>query len=102
MQSWIRRLFQAHHNPIRNNRRPNFRPRLESLESRLSPAIYNVTGFADGAGGISGSGPFMATTLRAAIVAANANPDSDIINLAAGTYTVNNSGLGELAITQNV
>lgn len=50
-----------------------YRPVLETLEDRLAPATFTVTGAGDGAGQIveTGPGAFTATTLRAAINYAN-------------------------------
>ena len=73
-------------------RRPTARRRsrltLETLEERLAPAVYNVTGLADGVGTVTpvSTGVFNASTLCAAISAANANPGRNTINLSvAGT-----------------
>ena len=63
--------------------RPSGRPRLgvEALEDRTTPAVYTVTGLADGVGTVApdGAGGFTATTLRAAITAADAASDPDTI-----------------------
>ena len=50
--------------------------------------IYNVTNTADGAGTVSpiGGGTFNASTLRAAVTAANAAVGSHSINVPPGTY----------------
>jgi hypothetical protein len=71
---------------------------VEPLEQRAVPAVYRVTGTADGAGLITASVTpgvdFDATTLRGAVIAANANPGADTIQLPAGIYnlTVTNPG----------
>jgi predicted outer membrane repeat protein len=76
---------------------------IETLEARrLLTNVYNVTGFADGAGTVAGSGPFTATTLRAAINAADVATGSSTINLPAGTYTLNSSSLGSLSVTADM
>ncbi|CAN5389196.1 hypothetical protein BH10PLA2_BH10PLA2_12940 [soil metagenome] len=49
---------------VRTSTRPTFRPCFESLETRLTPAVYTVSSLAD-----SGDG-----SLRAAITSANSNP----------------------------
>ena len=63
---------------------------LEHLEARLAPAVFNlVPGAADGAAG----------SLRVAIEQADTNSDaSNTINLAAGAYTLTQSGLGNLLV----
>jgi len=87
----------------RSQPRKPYRLSLEPLEDRLAPAIFTVNstldlpdenpgdGFALTAGG-SGSG---VTTLRAAIMEANALPGADTINLPAGVYTLTIEGTGE-------
>jgi CSLREA domain-containing protein len=70
----------------RKRSRPSFPLRLvELLEDRTNPSFYLVTGTGDGAGtvdtghaGTSGD-PFLATTLRAAVTAANAISGADTI-----------------------
>jgi predicted outer membrane repeat protein len=71
------------------------RPRLEALEDRTVPAIYNVIGLADGLAAVTQTAPgvFSAPTLRSAIQAANANPGGNTINLTlAGTYQITLAG----------
>ncbi len=84
--------------PTRANSR-RARLSIEALEDRLVPAIYNVIGTADGVGTVTPthtSGVFNATTLRAAITAANANPGGNTINLTVGgTYKITLAGAGE-------
>src|ERR1039457_2976318 len=74
------------------------------LSSRTQAAFYTVTGTADntdsathGGSGTAGS-PFQMSSLRGAILAANANAGADTITLPAGTYTLtlaNSGGLNE-------
>jgi hypothetical protein len=78
LRSWIRSLFRA---PVRAGaqrpRRRGTRLTLESLEDRLTPAVFNVP-----AGDVAG--------LVAAVKAANdeaVNPGQDTINLTQSTYT---------------
>jgi hypothetical protein len=78
-RSWIRRLFAR--TPRTTRKEPaRFRPRLETLEDRLAPAVHDVTS----------GGTF--TTIQLAINAAN---PGDTILVDAGTYnesvTVNKS-----------
>ncbi len=81
----------------RRTRRPSLS--VEGLEDRFAPAVYNVIGTGDGLGSVLPThtpGVFNATTLRAAVNAADANPGGNVINLAVGgTYSLT---LGELAI----
>jgi hypothetical protein len=88
------------------NRRPFKRNSLwlEALEDRMAPAVYNVTGLADGAGMVTQTSPgvFNATTLRAAVTAADASADAaNTINLAAGTYNLTLSP-SQLNLTNNM
>jgi hypothetical protein len=57
------------------DQRSRFRPALEGLEVRIAPAVFTVIGTADGPGTITSTGPdtFDATTLRAAVIAADAH-----------------------------
>jgi len=76
---------------------------VENLEARLFFSTYTVTGTGDGAGVVTPvqTGVYTATTLRAAVTAADAAPDADVINFASGasgTITLS-SALGELPIT---
>jgi hypothetical protein len=81
----------------RRPRRPSLS--VEGLEDRFAPAVYNVIGTGDGLGSVLPThtpGVFNATTLRAAITAADANPGGNTINLTVGgTYSLTQ---GELAI----
>jgi CSLREA domain-containing protein len=65
------------------------RTRIESLESRhlLSATIIGVNTFADVVDGSDG-----VTSLREAILEANASPDDYEIQLAAGTYALTIKG----------
>src|SRR5258706_4189737 len=79
---------------------------VEQLEGRLLFSTYVVTGAGDGAGSVTQvvKGIYAATTLRGAIAAANAKPDTDLILLNPffkGTITLSPTA-GELAITNNV
>lgn len=76
---------------------------VENLEARLLFSTYTVTGTGDGPGIVTPvqTGVYTATTLRAAVTAADAAPDADVINFApsvSGTITLT-PALGELAIT---
>lgn len=72
------------------------RLRPEQLEDRAVPAVYTVLGTADQAlpGTISATGPgtFNASSLRAAVLAANQSAEDDTIVLQAGTYTLTVDG----------
>jgi hypothetical protein len=66
--------------------------RVEHLEQRIVPAVYWVTGFADGLGAFTPSArpraDFDATTLRAAVITANVSVCvADTIQVPAGTHT---------------
>ncbi len=56
--------------PVREYSRPTFRPRLEPLETRLTPTTYTVSSLAD-------SGP---GSLRAAITSVNGDSTADVID----------------------
>ncbi|QOV87607.1 choice-of-anchor Q domain-containing protein [Humisphaera borealis] len=67
-------------------------PWLERLENRLLFSTYTVTTLGDAVGAITpnGAGKFNASSLRAAITAANAHAGADTINFAASvTGTIN-------------
>src|SRR5687768_3473832 len=85
------RSFQR--GPKRLDRPRNWLPRLpEPLEGRLLFSTYTVTTLGDGAGSVTpnGAGKFNATTLRAALNAANAAAGPDTVNFAAAmTGTIN-------------
>jgi hypothetical protein len=64
---------------------------VEQLEDRCVPSVFKVTGLGDGAGTVTkiGTDTFSATTLRAAVNAANQTPGSNTIELTvAGTYQI--------------
>src|SRR5438046_1093165 len=95
-RSWFRRVSPASHELQRRPRRRP--PELESLEERCVPATYNVLGTADGLGTVTPTGPgtFDATTLRAAVLAANSSKGvDDTILVPAGTYTLTLTGANE-------
>ena len=67
---------------------------VEPLEERVVPAIYTVTGTADGPGAVTPQGvDYQATTLRGAIIAANATVEADTIYLPQGTITLEGTDL---------
>src|SRR5262245_39929032 len=77
----VRKQLQSRANSRRqrSSDRPCYRHRLtiEALEDRTMPAVFNpLVAAADGAAG----------SLRAAVIAANSNGQSDVFNLQAGTY----------------
>jgi hypothetical protein len=71
-----------------------------SASPRASANVYNVTSTPDGAGVVTslGGGNFNASTLRAAVNAANAAAGPHTINVPPGTYTLT---LGELPVGTN-
>jgi predicted outer membrane repeat protein len=75
---------------LNDRTKTKFRPTFECLEDRTAPAVFNpLAATADGAAG----------SLRADIIAANANADtSNTFNLQAGNYNLTNSA-GELGLT---
>jgi hypothetical protein len=91
---WLRRTFL----PSRTSpaARGRARPLLECLERRDAPAVYAVTGNADGAGAFQGgagsaANPFRWTTLRGALNDINANhaAEANTVNLDGGeTYAL--------------
>ncbi len=87
IRQWFKRLFAS----SSTNRQRAVRPRLETLEDRECPAIFNV--------GVTSPGVGNVAALIAAFNQANVNNVSDVINLAANaTYTltsVNNSNTPE-------
>ncbi len=75
----------------RRRSRPTFRPRLESLETRLTPTTYTVSSLAD-----SGAG-----SLRAAITSVNGDTSADVIDFSvAGVIQLTSGALP--AITNTV
>ena len=73
------------------------RPRLELLENRLTPAVFHVNTLLDTAALSLQNGKDSAghVSLRSAIMAANARPNSDTIVLPAGTFTLTIAGANE-------
>src|SRR4051812_43683229 len=69
------------------------------LEARVLPAVFTVNSFTDGADANPGDGFARTidgrTTLRAAIMEANALGVISTINLPAGVYTLSLAGTGE-------
>lgn len=76
-----------------------FRPRLELLEDRSVPALFAVNTLADtlAANLVTGEDAFGNISLRSALMAANSQSGTHVINLPAGTYTLTQSGSGENA-----
>jgi len=86
-RSWLNRMFKGFQNGRHTqNHFRGFRPELEPLEHRLSPAVYTV--LTDGDGNsmpvAAGEGMFTVATLRGAIDAANNNAGKDTINFSIG------------------
>src|SRR5262245_45664890 len=84
----------------RRGRRPAVaRPDFLRLEARVVPATFTVNSFTDGVDANPGNGIAMTsdgrTTLRAAIMEANALPGSHTIILPAGSYTLSITGSNE-------
>jgi hypothetical protein len=72
-------------------RKSRARPRVETLEKRCAPAVFNVNSTADIL-----VPPAGVVTLRSAIEAANATPGNNTINLTIpGTYKITIPGAGE-------
>ncbi|HEX8916396.1 MAG TPA: right-handed parallel beta-helix repeat-containing protein [Humisphaera sp.] len=71
---------------MRTRRRNQATRGLEPLENRLLLSTYTVTGLGDAAGTVTptGADSFDATTLRAAVAAANARAGADLIRFTAG------------------
>ena len=104
----------AERSSCENKRAPHCRRiALEPLEDRRLLAVFNVNSSLDAIDANVGDGLAADaagnTTLRAAIMEANATAASDTINLPAGTYNLTLSGFGEdaaatgdLDITQSV
>lgn len=80
-------------NPVWISSRRRFRPRLESLEARLTPSAYTVSSLAD-------SGP---GSLRAAIASVNGDNTPDVINFSvAGVIELTSGPLPEITNTVNI
>jgi hypothetical protein len=64
-------------------------PAVEQLESRLAPAVYHVDTFQDTPAANLATGQDAAghVSLRSALAAADAKPQSDVVVLGAGTYS---------------
>ncbi len=77
----------------RRRSRTPFRPRLESLETRLTPTTYTVSSLAD-----SGAG-----SLRAAITSVNADTTPDVIDFSvAGVIQLTSGALPAITNTVNI
>ncbi len=84
MFEFLRRWFKGSSVRQMTVRQHQSRPRLEFLEDRLAPAVFNVNSLADILNPASG-----VVTLRSAIEAANATPGGNTINLTVpGTYSI--------------
>ena len=89
MRLWIRQLFTRSATRTLRKAPRCCRPMLETLEDRLTPAVFNVT-----AGSV--------TSLAAAITFANANPGTDVI-VPSGTYNLATlTTPGQLTLSANV
>jgi len=77
--------------------------RVEALEDRCLLSVYDVTGIADGLGSVTpvGPGKFDASTLRAAVIAADqsGNRTANTIILPARTYALTLAGADVLDST---
>lgn len=98
---WLRSWLREPAKPIRTRAPRGFAPRLDVLEGRDVPAVFNVTNLAD-----AGIG-----SLRQAVAFANASPGPDTINFAptlAGTIAISAPttpmvvGAGGLTINGNL
>src|SRR3954452_19198153 len=77
----------------RRRSRATFRPRLESLETRLTPTTYTVSSLAD-----TGDG-----SLRAAITSANADTTADEIDFSiAGVVKLTSGALPAISTTVKI
>ena len=77
---------------------------MEGFERRFLYSTYVVTGAADGPGTVvrAPDGTYVASTLRAAVNAANAAPDADVVRISPGvTGTIPLTG-GELVIAHDL
>src|SRR5262249_31143265 len=70
---WLSRRFSSVR--VRPSRPSTFRPRVEGMEDRLAPAVFDVTTAANGGAG----------SLRQAILDANSTPGADIITFSIGS-----------------
>lgn len=101
---WLRRAKSGANRktqPIRRTPAVRFQPWLEGLEDRLAPAVFTVNTSSDTVDVNPGDGLAVDvagfTSLRAAIMEANATAGADTINIPAGTYSLTISGTGENA-----
>jgi len=98
MFEFLRRYYwgssRVRRRPAATVRRRFFRPMLEVLEDRNTPAVFNVNSTADilnpPAGGV---------TLRSAIEAANATPGGNTIDLTVGELAIIASNTGSVNVT---
>jgi len=88
---WLKQAAGSGHRP-RPAHRPSFVPRLEALEDRALPSVFTVTDLAD-------SGP---GSLRQAILDANAQPGTDLIDFASGLQGTIALTSGQLDITDSL
>jgi len=108
LRQWLARTW----NPRHTKRRPaivrpsGIRRQLERLEDRNVPSVYLVTGTADGPGNVTASATpgvnFNATTLRAAVNAANAHAGPDVIILPASASAYKLTTDHQLLVTDNL
>src|SRR5215470_10006274 len=77
-------------------RKTRWRPGLELLEGRRTPAVFTVNTTLDtvAANLTTGTDAQGHVSLRSAIMAANARPGADTINLPAGIYRITLPGVG--------
>ena len=97
---WFRKILGKRSTKRQRTRRRSWRRlRLEPLEARCLLAVFAVNSVADTIDANPGDGLARdasgQTTLRAAIMEANALSGADTINLPAGTYTLTLAGANE-------
>jgi len=94
--SWLA-INRSRHEPRGTARR--WRLQLETLEDRTVPAVFNVNTLLDTVDVNPGNGLAQDavgnTSLRAAVMEANALAGADTINLPAGTYALTRVGANE-------
>jgi hypothetical protein len=86
-RAWLSCLFGRPSLPARRAglKRHRARPSLESLEDRLVPSVYSVTGTADNVLAVdtnhagTAADPYLAPSLRSAVNAANGHAGADTI-----------------------
>jgi hypothetical protein len=89
-RQWLKGRSQRRHDAAAC-RKHRAVPKLETLEDRCVPAVFNVNSTADLL-----APPAGVVTLRSAIEAANATPGNNTLHLAvAGTYKITLAGAGE-------